>query len=552
MQHGRVVIICQQHPCLDLLSVSEQVVLRVELYLIGFLGRIGEGAVAASLELSKAAVINDAAVRSDKEHLAGGRVILACVNIFAALVRRVITCDEHGRSRGFAYRYLLAELTVGQGDGVSAVDRGGDCLDIEAAAKLCAAAITRDAQLAADTVGIYYELAHIGACGKQQEEAVIGLGKHNGPAVKHRAAYIVCRGRFEAHVDRGGVAGAVILLAVSLCAAIHTEAVASLGKAGHGVFRFAGDLHNIPLFRVGVILLEYILLSTGCLVPAHFNAVGRGLGCLEPAHICRQDLEFKRQRSVEIAAALKAHGTYADIHVAAVGLVGVLAGTVAAYAEGPSLIGESNGGVDPAARVGVVLAVFCFNAVDIYAHSAAGLADMVFIPVMSRAPCGRAGVACSAGLAFCVVVSVFGAGSGVAGNGLMEDTVVTCVDSLLAPLEPAGLYASLSKDDLILGATLDLEHTAHSARLRAEFLAADGAGEGLVFHVILAVSGKAVISLLAVGFLYGIAVQQSPVILVCVYEHLVGISLNGQVHSAVLRMRDRLCEVILRMIFVVL
>ena len=134
----------------------------------------------------------------------------------------------------------------------------------------------------------------------------------------------------------------------------------------------------------------------------------------------------------------------------------------------------------------------------------------------------------------------------------MEDTVVACVDSLLAPLEPAGLYESLGKDDLILGAALDLEHTAHSGRLRAEFLAADGAGEGLVFHVILAVGGKAVLALLAVGLLYGIAVQQSPVILVCVYEHLVGISLNGQVHSAVLRVRDRLCEVILSMILVVL
>ena len=177
---------------------------------------------------------------------------------------------------------------------------------------------------------------------------------------------------------------------------------------------------------------------------------------------------------------------------------------------------------------------------------------MVFIPVVSRAPCSRACVACSAGLAFCEIVSVFGAGSGVAGNGLMEDTVVTCVDSLLAPLEPAGLYASLGKDDLILGAALDLEHTAHSGRFRAAFLAADGAGEGLVFHVVLAVGGKAVLALLAVGLLYGIAVQQSPVILVCVYEHLVGVSLYGQVHSAVLRVRDRLCKVILSMILVVL
>ena len=177
---------------------------------------------------------------------------------------------------------------------------------------------------------------------------------------------------------------------------------------------------------------------------------------------------------------------------------------------------------------------------------------MVFIPVMSRAPCGRACVACSAGLAFCEIVSVFGAGSGVAGNGLMNDTVVTGVNSLLAPLEPAGLCETFGKDYPIPVAALDLEHTAHSGRFRAAFLTADGAGEGLIFHAVLAVGGKAVISLLAVGLLYGIAVEQSSVIFVRVYEHLVGVSLNGQVHSAVLRVRDRLCKVILSMIFVVL
>ena len=203
MQHGRVVIVCQKHPCLDLLPVPEQVVLGVELDLIGFLGRIGEGTVSARLELCKAAVINYAAVRSDKEHLAGCGVILAFVNIFASLVHSVITCDEHGSDGGFADRDFLAELSVGQGDGVSAVGRGGNFRYIEAAAGLCTAEVADDAQLSAYTVGVYKELTHIGAGGKQQVGTVIGLGEHDGPAVKHRAAYVFGCDRLNDQIDRG-------------------------------------------------------------------------------------------------------------------------------------------------------------------------------------------------------------------------------------------------------------------------------------------------------------------------------------------------------------
>lgn len=99
----------EQRPGLDLLAAGDQVGLAVEFDLVGLLLGVGEGGVAARLELRERTVIHGLAVLVYDEQLAGRDVGLAGIDKVSALCGRIVTrdvervdigrlCDVHDRS----------------------------------------------------------------------------------------------------------------------------------------------------------------------------------------------------------------------------------------------------------------------------------------------------------------------------------------------------------------------------------------------------------------------------------------------------------------------
>ena len=87
----------QQHPGLALSGNADEVRLAVQFDLICFLGRVREGRVPARLDLRERAVIHCLAVLPEEQHGALGLVVLAGVDVAAALGLRVRAVQEQRR-----------------------------------------------------------------------------------------------------------------------------------------------------------------------------------------------------------------------------------------------------------------------------------------------------------------------------------------------------------------------------------------------------------------------------------------------------------------------
>ena len=454
----------EQGPGLDLLAAGDQVGLAVEFDLVGLLLGVGEGGVAARLELRERTVIHGLAVLVYDEQLAGRDVGLAGIDKVSALCGRVVArdveridvgrlCDVHSRSLLAVdedREVIQAVLHIRQlGDvHVRAVQRlralGTLQLDLELVAVLC-----RDRQS---------ELAQVRT--GRQEQILIRTGLHAGDrlSVDCRADVLELLGRCvlvgveRRRADDTGIMLRREPIIADLRAAIHTEAV--LRRRVQARDHNACLRDNVHLFPRGAAVaadLHTVVFRTQRGAPADGQALLADIRHRNTGDNRRYDLILGGHGAVIIAHTADRHSTIADLRIVGIGNIAVNTRIAGLDRQRLSLIG----GLHIARRAAAVVnGVICldFRLGDIPAHEAALRADMVIIPLVALRPERCAVRRRAAGLAGGQKPAVLRAGTGIDRLGHVGNAVITEVMHLLTDLLPAGDIVASQEVHLLFGA----------------------------------------------------------------------------------------------------
>ena len=477
----------EQGPCLDLLAAGDQVGLAVEFDLVGLLLGVGEGGVAARLELRERTVIHGHAVLVYDKQLAGRDVGLAGIDKVSALCGRIVTrdvervdigrlCDVHDRSLLAVdenRKIIQAVLRIRQLGDVhgSTVERLRALralqLDLE-----CVAVLRRDRQ---------GELAQLRT--GRQEQILIRTGLHAGDrlSVDRRTDVLELFGRRELVgvecrcADDIGIMPRIEPGVADLRAAVYAEAVRRrrVQARGHAA-GLRGHLQDLPGISAVAADLHAVVLSTGSRIPADGQTLLANIRHRNTGDDRRNDLILCGHDAIVIAHAADRHDAIADLGVVGIGNIAVNTRVAGLDCQLLSLVGGLHIARCAAALIrGRPRLDRCLG--DVPAHEAALRADMVIIPLMALRPERCAVRRRAAGLAGGQEPTILRAGTGVDRLGHVGNAVIAEVVHLLADLLPAGDIVAGQEVHLLLGA-LD-GHPAGVLRvLDVDQLAADRTG----------------------------------------------------------------------------
>ena len=477
----------EQRPCLDLLAAGDQVGLAVEFDLVGLLLGVGEGGVAARLELRERTVIHGLAVLVYDEQLAGRDVGLAGIDKVSALCGRIVTrdvervdigrlCNVHDRSLlaiDENRKIVQAVLRIRQLGDVhgSTVERLRALralqLDLE-----CVTVLRRDRQ---------GELAQLRT--GRQEQILIRTGLQAGDrlSVDRRTDVLELFGRRELVgvecrcADNTGIMLRIEPCVADLRAAVYAEAVRRrrVQARGHAA-GLRGHFQDLPGISAVAADLHAVVLSTGSRIPADGQTLLTDIRHRNTGDDRRNDLILCGHDAIVIAHAADRHDAIADLGVVGIGNIAVNTRVAGLDCQLLSLVGGLHIARCAAALIGGRPCLDrCLG--DIPAHEAALRADMVVIPLMALRPERCTVMNGAAGLAGGLQPTVLRAGTGVDRLGHVGDAVITEVVHLLADLLPAGDIVAGQEVHLLFGA-LD-GHPAGVLRvLDVDQLAADRTG----------------------------------------------------------------------------
>ena len=477
----------EQGPGLDLLAAGDQVGLAVEFDLVGLLLGVGEGGVAARLELRERTVIHGFAVLVYDEQLAGRDVGLAGIDKVSALRGRIVTRDveriDIGRLRDVHDRSLLAvdeDRKV-----IQAVlrirqlgDVHGSAVERLRALRALQLDLERVAVLRRDRQG---KLAQLRA--GRQEQILIRTGLQAGDrlSVDRRTDVLELFGRRELvgvecrRADNTGIMLRTEPCVADLRAAVYAEAVRRrrVQARGHAA-GLRGHFQDLPGISAVAADLHAVVLSTGSRIPADGQTLLTDIRHRNTGDDRRNDLILCGHDAIVIAHAADRHDAIADLGVVGIGNIAVNTRIAGLDCQLLSLVGDLHIARRAAALIGGRPRLDrCLG--DVPAHEAALRADMVVIPLMALRPERRTVMDGTAGLAGGLQPPVLRAGTGVDRLGHVGDAVVAEVVHLLADLLPAGDIVAGQEVHLLLGA-LD-GHPAGVLRvLDVDQLAADRTG----------------------------------------------------------------------------
>ena len=454
----------EQGPGLDLLAAGDQVGLAVEFDLVGLLLGVGEGGVAARLELRERTVIHGHAVLVYDKQLAGRDVGLAGIDKVSALCGRIVTrdvervdigrlCDVHDRSLLAVdenRKIIQAVLRIRQLGDVhgSTVERLRALralqLDLE-----CVAVLRRDRQ---------GELAQLRT--GRQEQILIRTGLHAGDrlSVDRRTDVLELFGRRELVgvecrcADDIGIMPRIEPCVADLRAAVYAEAVRRrrVQARGHAA-GLRGHLQDLPGISAVAADLHAVVLSTGSRTPADGQTLLTDIRHRDTGDDRRNDLILCGHDAIVIAHAADRHDAIADLGVVGIGNIAVNTRVAGLDCQLLSLVGGLHIARCAAALIrGRPRLDRCLG--DIPAHEAALRADMVVIPLMALRPERCTVMNGAAGFAGGLQPTVLRAGTGVDRLGHVGDAVIAEVVHLLADLLPAGDIVAGQEVHLLLGA----------------------------------------------------------------------------------------------------
>ena len=460
----RVVGTGKQRPGLDLLAAGDQVGLAVEFDLVGLLLGVGEGGVAARLELRERTVIHGLAVLVYDEQLAGRDVGLAGIDKVSALRGRIVTRDvervDIGRLRDVHDRSLLAvdeDRKV-----IQAVlrirqfgDVHGSAVERLRALRALQLDLERVAVLRRDRQG---KLAQLRA--GRQEQILIRTGLQAGDrlSVDRRTDVLELFGRRELvgvecrRADNTGIMLRIEPFIADLRAAVYAEAVRRrrVQARGHAA-GLRGHFQDLPGVSAVAADLHAVVLRAGCRTPADGQTLLTDIRHRNIGDDRRHDLILCGHDAIVIAHAADRHDAIADLGVVGIGNIAVNTRVAGLDCQLLSLVGDLHIARRADALIGGRPRLDR-RLGDVPAHEAALRADMVVIPLMTLRPERCTVMNGVAGLAGGLQPTVLRAGTGVDRLGHVGDAVVAEVVHLLADLLPAGDIVAGQEVHLLFGA----------------------------------------------------------------------------------------------------
>ena len=278
--------VSQQHPCLYLFLISQQISRGLQLDLIGFLFSISKGRIASSLQLAQPAVVNRSTICGNQRHLSVRHyIILVCINKGNPLVFSIcagqIQCGQT-RSLHHAEGHRLSQSNSSSNFPITRCVHICNSGYIHGIAQINSSLITSQRHFIAYRFSDKGQGKRRQICGSRQEKVLCAINFRNCDILTiHCCTYAgdirrsgTCP-RMERIRPPGTVINLIIFSRNLRASGNHKVVVRVLLQTGNGKGSLICSSHRLPaITAVVLIALEYlIILCSGCGSPCQCQRV---------------------------------------------------------------------------------------------------------------------------------------------------------------------------------------------------------------------------------------------------------------------------------------